>query len=105
MTSRRRTAKPGLSLAPLAVTFDGKLVLGLGWQSESDDLDAVVEKARRSGRAIFIGVVLADGEGREVLADLAEGVADTAGRLGPKVLARALSFAPRCCRSRPRLST
>jgi hypothetical protein len=71
---------------PLAVAFDGTVLLGVGYQTEERGLDAVVAEARRSGRSIFVGVVLNPVEGAEVLGDLDDGVRDSVGRLGVALL-------------------
>lgn len=76
-----------LQETPMAIATDGTLILNVAYLLDVDAAEALAE-AIKMKRAIFIGVALEPSEGNKILADLDDGVADTVGRLGPRMVRR-----------------
>jgi hypothetical protein len=66
---------------PIALGSDGSLILNLASAFATRDLAAVIRKARRDGRPLFVGVVLSANEHRDAVRRLDNASAETAARL------------------------
>jgi hypothetical protein len=80
---KRRRAK--MNMAPMAVASDGEIVINAAQLTTSGSLAAIVKVAERTGLAVFIGVVVPEGQQRRVLDVVDDALADVVGRLGPKI--------------------
>ena len=84
-----------LHSVPIALGSDGSLILNLASAFATRDLAAVIRKARRDGRPLFVGVVLSESEHRAAVARLDNASAETAAQLAGSA---AKTRAPRVAR-------
>jgi hypothetical protein len=75
-----------VSMAPMAITSAGEVLVNAHQFTTTDDLEAAVEAARATGQPIFIGVVVPSKLTRGVMKDIDNATADVAGRLAPKLI-------------------
>jgi hypothetical protein len=79
-----------LHTAPIALASDGSLILNLASAVATRDIAAIIRKARRDGRPLFVGVVLSESEQRAAVSRLDNASAETAAQLsGSSVKGRA----------------
>lgn len=64
--------------AALALASDGTLLLNVAADAGDDDLEALLEQARKSGGSVFIGVPLSTAEARRVAKRLEHSSAESA---------------------------
>lgn len=91
--------RPKVSMAPMAVTSTGEVLVNAYQLGREDHLEAVVEAARTTGLAVFVGVAILPRLREHVLDDVDDVLADVVGRLGPKLTASAPSSASTSSRS------
>lgn len=80
MTTRATPRGARTSRAPLAVASDGTvLVNALSWTTDND-LDAVIEAARKRGGTVFVGLVMPPRRVRQALSMLDDRCAEISAR-------------------------
>ena len=67
--------------AALALASDGTLLLNVAADSGDDDLEALLERARKSGGSVFVGVPLSAAEAERVATRLEHAGAEAAALL------------------------
>ncbi|HEY6559444.1 MAG TPA: hypothetical protein VI072_19300 [Polyangiaceae bacterium] len=72
---------PRLHTTPFALGSDGSLILNVASAFATRDIAAVIRKAQKDGRPLFIGVVLTASERRAALRRLDNASAETAAQL------------------------
>jgi NAD/NADP transhydrogenase alpha subunit len=72
----------------MAVTSAGEVLVNAYQLGREDHLEAVVEAARATGLAMFVGVVIPERMRPAVMHDLDDATAAISGRLGPVLLKR-----------------
>jgi hypothetical protein len=72
--------------APMAVTSDGAILINAAYVLDLDDPVAIIEKLG-PGAKLYIGVVVPQGQVREILARLEDAAAEIAGVIGAKLTA------------------
>ena len=86
MSPSRRRSK--VSMAPLAITSAGEIVVNAYQLAMKDELHAAIEVAKLTRLPVFVGVVLPARLHPKILRDVDDAAADIVGRLGPKLLKR-----------------
>jgi len=74
-----------LSLAPLAMTSDGALVVNAAQFQDDTSLETLLRVATATGLEIFIGVVLPDDHRARLVKDIDDAAAELASRAGGKL--------------------
>lgn len=82
---------PRLHITPFALGSDGSLILNVASAFATRDVAAVIRKARKDGRPLFVGVVLTASERRAALSRLDNASAETAAQLSGAAEKRAAS--------------
>ncbi|MFI5302625.1 MAG: hypothetical protein ACHREM_31435 [Polyangiales bacterium] len=93
MTKKSKTAKvaeaaPQILDAPLAVASDGTVLIGVAWLDHSSKAIDVAQKLVDEGQTIFIGIAIPRSMRADVLAEIENGAAEVAGRLGGRLVRR-----------------
>ncbi len=75
-------SNPSFSTAPLALASDGTILVNVAQLVTEDDLEAVIDAAKKHQGPIFIGVPLTKAETKSALARMDDAAAEIAARIG-----------------------
>ena len=74
--------KPRFSRAPFAIATDGSVLVNVAQLVVEDDVEAIIEEARKHKGPIFVGVPLSRDEVKTALRALDDAAAEIAARVG-----------------------
>ena len=86
--SKKKAKKVRLSLAPLALTSTGELLINAAEFSLLTSFERALRAAKKSGLPIFVGLVLPARESTEAMKAIDDAAADVAGNVGGRIQGR-----------------